>query len=111
MTKDLLVAVLAAALGVFVSLRGASREAVAQQTDPENTGSFAADLPSSCVPDGKQRTEFSYTRDTDRLAYITPRLSYVKHTVKIVAEDAADNTATKKWSFKVVQQVRTSNAS
>ncbi len=53
--------------------------------------------------DGKQRTRFSYDGDTDRLAYTTPKLSYAKHTARIVAEDAAGNTATKKWTFKVVR--------
>ncbi len=53
--------------------------------------------------DGKQRTKFSYNRDTDRLAYTAPRLSYAKHTVKIVAKDAAGNTVAEKWSFKVVR--------
>lgn len=53
--------------------------------------------------DGKQRTRFSYDGDTDRLAYTAPKLSYAKHTARIVAEDAAGNTATKKWTFKVVR--------
>lgn len=53
--------------------------------------------------DGKQRTRFSYNRDTDRLSYTTPRLSYAKHTVKIVAKDAAGNIVAKKWSFKVAR--------
>ncbi len=53
--------------------------------------------------DGKQRTEFSYDQDTDRLSYTTPKLSYAWHKVKIVAKDAAGNTATKKWSFKVIR--------
>ena len=53
--------------------------------------------------DGRQRTRFSYDGDTDRLAYTTPKLSYAKHTARIVAEDAAGNTATKKWTFKVVR--------
>ncbi|MDP9478719.1 MAG: S8 family serine peptidase [Actinomycetota bacterium] len=53
--------------------------------------------------DGKQRTKFSYNRDTDRLGYTAPKLSYAKHTVRIVARDAAGNTAAKTWSFKVVR--------
>lgn len=52
-------------------------------------------------PDGKQRTTFSYDRSTDRVTYKSPRLSYARHTVKIVAKDAAGNTAAKRWSFKV----------
>ena len=53
--------------------------------------------------DGKQRTRFSYDGDADRLAYTAPKLSYAKHTVKIVAKDEAGNNATKKWTFKVVR--------
>ncbi len=59
--------------------------------------------------DEKQRTKFSYDRHTDRLGYTTPRLPFSRHTVKIAAEDAAGNTATRKWIFKMVRGQRTAN--
>ncbi len=54
--------------------------------------------------DGKQGARFSYDGDTDRPAHATPKLSYAKHAVKIVAKDAAGNAAVKKWNFKVVHR-------
>ncbi len=51
--------------------------------------------------DGKERTKFTYNEGTDRLSYTAPRLSYSKHTVKIVAEDGTGNTAVKSWNFTV----------
>ncbi len=52
--------------------------------------------------DGKRRS-FRYNVSTDRLRYITPKLSYSRHTVKIVAGDAAGNTVIKSWKFKVIR--------
>ena len=51
--------------------------------------------------DGKKRTKFTYNKDTDRLGYTAPRLSYSKHTVKVVATDAAGNRSVKSWRFTV----------
>ena len=53
--------------------------------------------------DGKNRTKFTYNEGTDRLSYTAPRLSYSKHTVKIVATDDAGNVGTKSWRFTVRQ--------
>lgn len=53
--------------------------------------------------DGKRITTFSYNRSTDRLTYTSKKLSLGKHTVKLVARDAAGNVMVKKWSFKVVR--------
>ena len=51
--------------------------------------------------DGKNRTNFTYNEGTDRLSYTAPRLSYTRHTVKIVATDDARNVGTKSWRFTV----------
>lgn len=56
--------------------------------------------------DAKKRATFAYDEDTDRLNYTAPRLSYSKHTVKIVATDGAatdgsGNSSVKSWSFTV----------
>ena len=51
--------------------------------------------------DAKMRATFTYNEDTDRLNYNAPRLSYSKHTVKIVAKDGPDNSSVKTWSFTV----------
>ena len=51
--------------------------------------------------DGKSKGTFSYDASTDRLSYTSGRLSFAKHTVKIVATDGVLST-TKSWSFKVV---------
>jgi len=51
--------------------------------------------------DGKNRGTFSYEKDTDRLSYQAPRLSYGRHTVRVTAEDAAGNVGGRSWSFKV----------
>ncbi len=51
--------------------------------------------------DGRRKTIFSYNRSTDRLAYTTGRLAPRRHTVKVVAKDAAGNVATKNWRFRV----------
>lgn len=51
--------------------------------------------------DGRRRS-FSYDPATDRLSRTTGRLSHGRHTVRVTAEDAAGNTATRGWSFRVV---------
>lgn len=51
--------------------------------------------------DTKKRTTFTYNGATDRLTYIAPRLSYAKHTVKVVATDGTGNRSVKSWSFTV----------
>jgi len=51
--------------------------------------------------DGKKRTKFTYNEGTDRLSYTAPRLSYSKHTVKVVATDGTDNKSVKSWRFTV----------
>jgi cytochrome c len=53
--------------------------------------------------DGKTRSGFSYDAGTDRLTYTPARLSYGRHTVEVVAEDAAGNATTYIWGFKVVR--------
>ncbi len=53
--------------------------------------------------DGKEKTSFSYDQVKDKLSYTSTRLSYARHTVKIVADDAAGNTAIKAWRFTVVR--------
>lgn len=51
--------------------------------------------------DGKAKS-FSYSQGSDRLSRTTRKLSYGKHTVRVVANDDAGNTATKRWSFRVM---------
>jgi subtilisin family serine protease len=51
--------------------------------------------------DGKEKTTFSYDQVWDRLSYTSPRLSYARHTIKIVADDDAGNTAIQSWRFTV----------
>ncbi|HET7272799.1 MAG TPA: S8 family peptidase, partial [Rubrobacter sp.] len=51
--------------------------------------------------DGREKTSFSYDQVVDRLSYTTSRLSYARHTIKIVADDDAGNTAIKSWRFTV----------
>jgi hypothetical protein len=53
--------------------------------------------------DGNLRSGFSYNGGTDRLAYTPPRIAYGRHTVEVVAEDAASNVTTYTWDFKVVR--------
>lgn len=47
------------------------------------------------------QTSFGYDRTRNLLTYTAPRLSIGKKTVKIVATDAAGNTARRTWSFTV----------
>ncbi len=54
--------------------------------------------------DGKRKTTFSYDRATDKLSYVVSgKLSYGKHTVKVVARDAQGKTTARSWGFKVVK--------
>lgn len=53
--------------------------------------------------DGRRLTNFYYNRDNDRLARGTGRLSYDRHTVKILAYDGAGNVKIARWSFRVVR--------
>ena len=53
--------------------------------------------------DGTARGGFAYDTETNRLTYTTPTLSFARHTVRIVAEDAAGNASTFNWGFKVVR--------
>jgi hypothetical protein len=45
----------------------------------------------------------SYDPDTDRLSRTAGRLSYGRHSVRVVAEDRAGNVAERAWSFRVVR--------
>lgn len=53
--------------------------------------------------DGRRKTTFSYDRSTDKLRYTSPRLSFARHEVKIVARDPRGPDTVKKWSFKVIR--------
>ena len=53
--------------------------------------------------DGAARGAFSYDAGTDRLSYTSGKLSLARHTVKIVARDAAGNVAVQTWRFEVVR--------
>ena len=46
---------------------------------------------------------FSYDSATDKLTFIARRLSFDKHTAKVVATDDSGLTRSKHWSFKVVK--------
>ena len=50
------------------------------------------------------RKSFAYDSETDRLSRTTGKLSYGRHSVRVVAEDSAGNATTRgAWSFKVVR--------
>lgn len=51
--------------------------------------------------DGKVKNTFSYNAVKDRLSYTSTKLSYSRHTVKIVATDDAENVGTRSWRFTV----------
>ena len=53
--------------------------------------------------DGVARGAFSHEAGTDRLSYTSGKLSYARHTVKVVARDAAGNVAVRTWRFEVVR--------
>ncbi len=52
--------------------------------------------------DGQRKTTFSYNRATDRLAYTSGKLTYGRHTVRILATDGR-NEMTRSWVFRVVR--------
>jgi hypothetical protein len=52
--------------------------------------------------DGKAKP-FSYSSSTDRLVHRSKGLKPGRHTVRVVAKDAAGNPATKNWQFTVVR--------
>lgn len=52
--------------------------------------------------DGRAK-RFSYDPETDGLSRTTNKLSHGRHTVKVETTDGAGNTATKRWSFRVVK--------
>ena len=49
------------------------------------------------------RKSFAYDPDTDRLSRTMGKLSYGRHSVRVVAEDLAGNATSRPWSFKVVR--------
>ena len=49
------------------------------------------------------RKSFAYNPDTDRLSRTMGKLSYGRHSVRVVAEDSAGNATPRAWSFKVVR--------
>lgn len=53
--------------------------------------------------DGKAK-RFSYSMSTDRLTHRSKKLEPGRHTVRIVAKDAAGNVATENWRFKVTRR-------
>lgn len=52
--------------------------------------------------DGR-RKGFQYNAGNDRLVAANRKLSFKKHTIRILATDAAGNTAVRVWRFKVVR--------
>lgn len=53
--------------------------------------------------DGRRKTTFSYNTATDRLSYASPRLSYARHTVRIVARDPQGLVGSRIWRFNVAR--------
>ena len=51
--------------------------------------------------DRRQRSTFLYNAGTDRLTYKSGRLSEGRHTVRIIATDAAANRGDESWKFTV----------
>ena len=49
------------------------------------------------------RKSFAYDPDTGRLSRTTSRLSYGRHSVRVVAEDGAGNATARAWSLRVVR--------
>lgn len=52
---------------------------------------------------GQRKTRFAYNRSTDRLTFRSPRLSYKRHTVRVVATDAHGKKTVRTWRFRVVR--------
>lgn len=53
--------------------------------------------------DGRTKS-FSYDPQTDRLSRATKKLAYGRHTVEVEATDGSGNTATERWSVRVVRR-------
>lgn len=53
--------------------------------------------------DGRRINRFSYNTSTDRLSYTTGRLSYARHTVKVIARDPQGLSRTGTWSLRVIR--------
>jgi subtilisin family serine protease len=53
--------------------------------------------------DGVTRRTVSYDESTDRLSYTSGKLSYARHTGKVVARDAAGTVTVQRWRFHVVR--------
>ena len=53
--------------------------------------------------DGTEKA-FAYDAGTGRLTRTTGRLSYGRHSVRVVAEDGAGNVAERTWSFRVIRR-------
>ncbi|MDQ4127604.1 MAG: hypothetical protein M3151_06625 [Actinomycetota bacterium] len=51
--------------------------------------------------DGRNQSAFFYSSATDRLRYVNDRLPAGRHTVRIVATDAAGNTGDETWNFRI----------
>jgi PKD repeat protein len=55
--------------------------------------------------DGRRITSFGYDPGSDRLRYVPERaLALGRHSVKVVAEDAAGNREARSWSFRVMRR-------
>jgi hypothetical protein len=54
--------------------------------------------------DNRAKSSFSYDAGTDRLSYLSSKLSHGRHTAKVVATDAQGLTATQAWSFSIVRR-------
>ena len=69
----------------------------------DNTNLTGSDI--SLFIDGRQTTPFSYNSTTDTLTYTpTQKLTYGRHTVQIVAKDAANHSANMVWDFRIVRR-------
>ncbi|MGI8910614.1 MAG: S8 family peptidase [Rubrobacteraceae bacterium] len=55
------------------------------------------------VLDGRNKTTFRYDGGTNRLSFVTRKLSFGRHSVRVTATDPAGNTAIRSWRFKVVR--------
>jgi hypothetical protein len=53
--------------------------------------------------DGRRKTTFFYDRATDRLRYTSGRLSFGRHTVKVLAVDSAGLREVRSWRFRVTR--------
>lgn len=53
--------------------------------------------------DGRRKETFSYSSATGQLIYRSGKLTYGRHTVKIIAEDTAGNVGTKSKIFRIAR--------